>query len=171
PLYAGIYEVSYFASHNEITSFVKKEVSVEKDVTAPVLTITFETTKIRLGEQVIVPSASVKDDYDENPVVEVKVINDGNTVATGSFTPTKAGVYRIIYTATDKDGNVSVKNFDVLVSDASASAEISGTDDNGKKTGCKKGCKGVVDGTGIVLALAAGISIITLKRKNKKTGD
>lgn len=86
----------------------------------------------------------------------------GETVATGDFTPEKEGVYVVIYTATDKAGNSAVEKFTVVVKEAKSA--------DGEKSGCNKGCGGSlsIGGAGVSLVLIAAACAVCLKRRKIK---
>jgi hypothetical protein len=70
-----------------------------------------------LGDSIALPTATVTDDVDKEISYKILVFGPDSSVrfASGSFKPNKKGVYRVCYTAVDKAGNVTVKEFKVEV--------------------------------------------------------
>lgn len=117
---SGVYVVVYFASdgvegaEDFRTAIAKFEIIVSEDAEAPVLSGNFDTAEIALGNELKLPVFTATDGVDGNVSVSVTVKYQGETVATGDFTPEKEGVYVVIYTATDKAGNSAVEKFTVV---------------------------------------------------------
>lgn len=164
---SGVYVVVYFASdgvegaEDFRTAIAKFEIIVSEDTQAPVLSGNFDIAEIALGSELNLPVFTATDGVDGNVSVSVTVKYQGETVATGDFTPAKEGVYVVIYTATDKAGNSAVEKFTVVVKEANSA--------DGEKSGCNKGCGGSlsIGGAGVSLVLiAAACAVCLKKRKN-----
>ena len=99
----------------------------DRDAISP--QITFETEVPltgRKGEVVRLPKAVISDLIDPNASASltvtspdgVKIISDNNITSSGAeFTPTRYGVYRVVYTAMDEDGNEARQTFRITVDD------------------------------------------------------
>ena len=164
---SGVYVVVYFASdgvegaEDFRTAIAKFEIVVSEDAQAPVLSGNFDIAEIALGSELKLPVFTATDGVDGNVSVSVTVKYQGETVATGDFTPEKEGVYVVIYTAADKAGNSAVEKFTVVVKEANSA--------DGEKSGCNKGCGGSlsIGGAGVSLVLiAAACAVCLKKRKN-----
>lgn len=164
---SGVYVVVYFASdgvegaEDFRTAIAKFEIIVSEDAEAPVLGGNFDIAEIALGSELKLPVFTATDGVDGNVSVSVTVKYQGETVATGDFTPDKAGLYVVIYTAADKAGNSAVEKFTVVVKEKQSA--------DGEKSGCNKGCGGSlsIGGAGVSLVLiAAACAVCLKKRKN-----
>ena len=162
---SGVYVVVYFASdgvegaEDFRTAIAKFEIVVSEDAQAPVLSGNFDIAEIALGSELKLPVFTATDNVDGNVSVSVAVKYQGETVATGDFTPDKAGLYVVIYTATDKAGNSAVEKFTVVVKEAENAGE--------EKSGCNKGCGGSlsIGGAGVSLVLIAAVCAVCLKKR------
>lgn len=98
-----------------------------KDTKDPVIAVDEDlrqgNTFIAVGEEIEIPSAIAYDlnlPYGTKATVAVYYAYDPNSnknasvgVVNGKFTPTKSGVYTIVYTATDSSGNVGTATVDL----------------------------------------------------------
>lgn len=118
---AGEYTILYIATDaSGNTSTAEARVHVVSDTTAPVIS-GITNISIFVGETAdYVSAVEVSDDYDPDPLF---VIDDGE------FDPDTAGVYTIIYTATDFSGNAAVRTAAVTVIDDVFAPIIEGADD------------------------------------------
>ncbi len=154
------FDDSYYAdeTNNDGMSYEKRNIKVinfEADTVAPTFKTTdstyettFDTSKLKQDEQVILPNIEVADAentrylegfvdvYDKNgnsvSVVGAKysVSEDGSkmTISDAKFVATKSGEYTIVYTLSDIGGNYVIKSYVVNVSDTKApTIELDGT--------------------------------------------
>lgn len=87
------------------------------DVTSPTITVTPGKTSCEKGNEVTIGSYTVQDDKTETVTIVFVYAPDGTiaTVSGNSFTANLKGVYRVVYFASDADGNVAFAEYSVNV--------------------------------------------------------
>jgi len=179
--YFSIEGVSYFA--NSLNLFIPNiaghDLSVDSFVDADAPKITADTVGYtesalpgaKVGKPYPVFKASALDDYDRNVQVKTEVYFNYNTafpilyqIVNGTFTPDRAGLYTIAYTATDRSGNRGEKLLNII---ADTNPEFSFTL-SGEKASALSG-EEIALFTGISSSGARGIPVYTATVKNTAT--
>lgn len=141
-----------------LTALSHEKTEVVEDTTPPVITVSGVPTEGTVGEKVILPPATVTDDLDSGLTEKISVKGpDGKSVAVvnNSFTPTEAGTYTIVYSASDSAGNKAQDQTFTIVVKAAAGG----------------GCGSSFAAEGAVLALvcvlgAAALVLTAFRKKN-----
>lgn len=166
PLSVGEYTIVYSAM-DEYERYVAETfvVSVVADTQKPVISVTFETTTLFVGDTLSLPTATALDDADGQVAVSVAVQFNGGTVATSDFVVNEKGVYTVVYTAKDSAGNESIASFEVVVGENVTHTPTTEME--------KEGGNGLVwlfVGIGGTVVIGGGVCafIIIRKKKNKE---
>lgn len=116
---------TYFVTYNAKDSYGNKlnfSYSVRViDDEEPTITLKNKiASSVKLGEKVYIPSAEVKDNKDVNLKYAVYVFAPNGhpytfDLTTAGFIVNAAGSYKVIYTATDSEGNVGIRIFTINV--------------------------------------------------------
>lgn len=155
----GTYRIIYTATDNWGTTDTAEYKLKVANATPPSLVIDEASipTEGKIGEKIMLPSATITDDSDPNPQ-ELIVVKDPEgkevIVVNGGFTPEKEGVYTVQYVASDSDNNIThSKVFSITVT-----AEE------------QAGCNALMQVSGMAfagIALLLGVSMIILKKHKK----
>lgn len=118
----GSYYVTYSAAVDGIWGNSFEYVMKAVDTTAPEIVIDADSTqtKAAVGSEVKIPSATVTDNLSDAENIKLTVyIQAPNGKFTlcedDSFTPDQKGVYLLRYFAFDEEGNICVKDYEVIV--------------------------------------------------------
>lgn len=112
----GNYEVTYtYTDENGVTAVKQVTIVVREDYEVPVITVEEAPNGLRVGDLLTVPSATATDNSDGNVTVKVEILFNGLKVGEKQVTTAEVGYYTIVYTATDRAGNVANKYVDVFV--------------------------------------------------------
>ena len=150
----GTYFVVYSVTDDNLQTAVESfEIVAQNDVESPVINVEFNVTQINQGQTLELPVATATDNCDGTVQVTVQIKKGEQVVANSSTVLTEEGVYTVIYTATDKAGNVSTETFEVVVATVPT----------------VKGCNSDITTPLITLSAVCLIAVLVLtKRKIKK---
>lgn len=113
----GTYYINGTVSDGVRSDNVTKQVIV-KDTEGPKITLGEAKTKVKVGKSFDVAEYTVTDNIDKNVMVIVSIVCPSLKVVNvldGEFETDVAGVYTVMYYATDSEGNVAFVSYDVTV--------------------------------------------------------
>ncbi len=164
---AGTYTVTYTTATDSygqqaIETF---DIVVAVDTAKPVIDVDFGLNSLTIGQTVTLPTATATDNADGTVDVTVTVTFRGANgeenveIVDGGFTPDRAGVYTVTYSAKDKTNNVEKRTFEIL--------SIAAPAPKGSNLGLILGLTlGIVG----ALLVAAAVVIVVLRKKWKANG-
>ena len=114
----GTYTVSIQAYDGKGNPLVYNYVVNVVDNIAPTIEVGAEKLTAAVNQEIEIPKITVTDNIDQNPSVYTFVDYKGSLKAIKGdrYVPTQKGVYYIRILAQDKNGNISVKDIEVVVS-------------------------------------------------------
>ncbi len=153
----GEYVVVYYATDEYgQTASLKRIINCVEDTEKPVISVDFTVTTLEVGQELVLPTATVTDNADENLTAKIEVFKDGELVAEASFVPTSSGIYAIKYTATDSAGNENFVTFEVLVKGEEIGSASCGS------------CDSSIGGAGVCIIAGLAMTILLLKKKENE---
>ena len=163
PVEEGEYTVVYsFTDEYDVSAVETFTISVVRDLSAPTIVVAETTEQYKVGDVLNVPSASATDDVDGNVSVSAEIYFDGEKVGGQSVTTERSGIYKIVYTATDRAGNKATKEVQIFVSARETDGALANPDEK------KGGCKGEVGNLCVVTTLAcAVVAVFAIKKKKQ----
>jgi len=153
---SGVYEITYtaFDEFFNKSSVTRVFTVYEKDGDAPVISVYGGNRSVKIGEQVSIPEYACFDNYDGEVscVIEVYFGEQKVEIQDSKFVATKEGEYKIVYSATDSNGNIAKKE---IVIKAEVEGEVG------------SGCSSSVPFAGGFVALTIlGIGVLLKKKKD-----
>ena len=168
PLNEGTYTVVY-STIDEYERYVAETFIIEviADTEKPIISVTFDTAQLYLGDTLVLPTATAKDDVDGDVEVSVVIVFNNVTVATSSFVVNEKGVYTVVYTAKDSAGNEAKEQFDVVVGEKQDNSPAIEPDNGNDGNGCN-GCNSSLSAIPIGIVFIAVTVVLIVRKKRKK---